>query len=93
MFDSLQETVAGYPAVVLAKEAVYNAVCAGAFELHDYLDFSSWFRTALLAVRLNLPRCQMRTCALTTQSFVFTPTYKDNPCLHAAQMFAVVCLA
>ena len=47
----MQETVAGYPAVVLAKEAVYDAVCVGAFELHDYIDFSSWFRTAMLAVR------------------------------------------
>ena len=50
-FCSVQETVAGYPAAVLAKEAVYNAVSVGAFELHDYVDFSSWFRTALLAVR------------------------------------------
>lgn len=47
---SVQETAAGYPAAVLAKEAVYDAVCIGAFELHDYIDFSSWFRTALLAV-------------------------------------------
>ena len=43
--------VAGVPSAVLAKEAVYNAVGVGAWELHDYIDFSSWFRSALLLVR------------------------------------------
>ncbi|CAL8468538.1 g8078 [Coccomyxa elongata] len=36
------------PAAVLAKEAAYNAVGVGAYELHDYIDFGSWFNTALL---------------------------------------------
>ena len=35
---------------LLAKEAVYNAVGVGAWELHDSIDFSSWFRSALLVV-------------------------------------------
>jgi hypothetical protein len=30
----------GVPAAVLAKEAAYQAVSAGAYELHDYLDFT-----------------------------------------------------
>ena len=41
----------GVPAPCLAKEAGYNAIGVGAWELHDYIDFSSWFRNALLAVR------------------------------------------
>ena len=43
--------VAGVLSAVLAKEAVYNAVGVGSWELHDFIDFSSWFRSALLLVR------------------------------------------
>ena len=32
--------VRGVPAAVLAKEAVYQAVAVGAYELHDYIDFT-----------------------------------------------------
>lgn len=32
--------VRGIPAAVLSKEAVYQAVAAGAYELHDYVDFT-----------------------------------------------------
>ncbi len=42
------------PAAVLAKEAAYNAVGVGAYELHDYIDFGSWFNTALLQVQTIL---------------------------------------
>lgn len=43
------------PAAALAKEAVLNAVGVGAYELHDYVEFSSWFRSTLLPVRLSVP--------------------------------------
>ncbi len=42
--------IAGIPAAVLAKEAVYNAAGVGAYDLHDYIDFKQWFQTALLQV-------------------------------------------
>ena len=38
------------PAAVLAKEAVYNALGVGAYDLHDYIDFKQWLQTALLQV-------------------------------------------
>ena len=41
----------GVSAAALAKEAVYCAIGVGAWELHDYIDFSPWFRSALLLVR------------------------------------------
>jgi len=43
--------VGGVPAVALAKEAVLNAAGVGAYELHDYVEFSSWFQSTLLPVR------------------------------------------
>ena len=39
------------PDAVRAKEAVYAAMGTGAYELHDYVDFTPWFRTTLLQVR------------------------------------------
>ena len=42
--------LAGVPVRVLAKEAVYNAAGATAFHLHDLIDFTQWFTTALLTV-------------------------------------------
>lgn len=38
----------GVPALALAKEAIYNAVGTCAYDLHDFLDFPSWFRSALI---------------------------------------------
>ena len=38
------------PDAVCAKEAVYAAMGTGAYELHDYVDFTPWFRTTLLQV-------------------------------------------
>ena len=39
--------VQGVPAAVLRKEAAYQAVATGAYELHDYVDFTGgpalWF--------------------------------------------------
>jgi hypothetical protein len=49
------QRIGGVPAAVLAKEAAYNAVGVGAYELHDYIDFMSWFNTALLQV--HPPAC------------------------------------
>jgi hypothetical protein len=42
--------VAGVPAALLLKEAAYSAAAVGAYELHDFLDYSSWLRGALLQV-------------------------------------------
>ena len=39
------------PDALRAKEAVYAAMGTGAYELHDYVDFTPWFRTTLLQVR------------------------------------------
>ena len=47
--------VEGVPAAVLAKEAVYAAAAAAAYDLHDYIDFGPWFRGALLQVPLPQP--------------------------------------
>lgn len=44
-------TVHGVPAALLAKDAVYAALAAGAYELHDYVNFRDWLQGALLAVR------------------------------------------
>lgn len=44
--------VEGVPAAVLAKEAVYAAAAAAAYDLHDYIDLGPWFRGALLQVRV-----------------------------------------
>ena len=43
-------SVGGIPASVLFKEAVYNAMAVGAYELHDYVELSSWLRSSLLLV-------------------------------------------
>ncbi|KAK9844039.1 hypothetical protein WJX81_002691 [Elliptochloris bilobata] len=40
--------VEGVPAALLAKEAVYTAAGAAAYDLHDYIDFGPWLRGALL---------------------------------------------
>jgi hypothetical protein len=37
-------SVRGVPAAVLAKEAAYQAVSVGAYELHDYVDFAGQCR-------------------------------------------------
>lgn len=41
-------SVRGVPAAVLAKEAAYQAVAAGAYELHDYIDFTGFLHSSLL---------------------------------------------
>jgi hypothetical protein len=40
--------VCGLPAALLRKEAVYHAVSAAAYELHDYIDWGQWLRSSLL---------------------------------------------
>ena len=44
------ERSAGVPEPVLHKDAVYAAVGTGQYELHDYIDFTPWFRSTLLQV-------------------------------------------
>ncbi|KAG2485576.1 hypothetical protein HYH03_015738 [Edaphochlamys debaryana] len=47
--DSLPgERVAGVPAQVLYKDAVYAALAAGAYELHEHLDYRGWLAGGLL---------------------------------------------
>ncbi|KAG2446835.1 hypothetical protein HYH02_008395 [Chlamydomonas schloesseri] len=47
--DSLPgERVAGVPLALLYKDAVYAALAAGAYELHDYLDYGAWLTGSLL---------------------------------------------
>ncbi|PNW86254.1 hypothetical protein CHLRE_02g078885v5 [Chlamydomonas reinhardtii] len=47
--DSLPgERVAGVPLALLYKDAVYAALAAGAYELHDYLDFRAWLTGSLM---------------------------------------------
>ena len=43
----------GIPEAVLAKEAAYNAVGVGSWDLFDHLDFTSWLRSSLLPVSIN----------------------------------------
>lgn len=43
------------PQALLAKEAAYNAVAVGAYELHDYLQFTPWLRSTLLPVSARPP--------------------------------------
>lgn len=40
----------GIPLPVIIKEAVYHGVAVGAYELYDYVDFTSWLHSALLQV-------------------------------------------
>jgi hypothetical protein len=42
------QPVRGIAFDTLRKAAVYNAIAIGAYELHDYVDFSSWLRSCLL---------------------------------------------
>ncbi|KAL4857594.1 Importin-11 [Chlorella vulgaris] len=41
-------SVRSVPAAVLAKEAAYQAVSVGAYELHDYVDFAGFLHNSLL---------------------------------------------
>ena len=43
-------SIAGVPQAALFKEAVYKAVGQSSFGLHGHVDFTSWFRGALLQV-------------------------------------------
>ena len=42
------------PEAVLAKEAAYNAVGVGCWDLFDHIDFTSWLRSSLLPVSLTI---------------------------------------
>ncbi|GFR48983.1 hypothetical protein Agub_g11001, partial [Astrephomene gubernaculifera] len=47
--DSLPgERLVGVPRQILYKDAVYGALAAGSYELHDYLDFRTWLAGPLL---------------------------------------------
>ncbi len=41
----------GHPEAVLAKEAAYNAVGVGSWDLQEHLDFSQWLHSSLLMVQ------------------------------------------
>lgn len=44
----------GVPLQLLHKEAAYHAVAVGAYELHDYVDFTPWLRSTLLPVSAQM---------------------------------------
>lgn len=56
------------PGPVLEKEAVYQAVALGAYELFDHIDFSNWLHSTLLKV-----------CSRTDQ-MVVTLAKSEVPC-------------
>ncbi|GMH34265.1 hypothetical protein BSKO_02099 [Bryopsis sp. KO-2023] len=43
-----QAEIGGIPGTVLEKEAVYHAVAVGSYDLYDYVNFSSWYRSTLV---------------------------------------------
>jgi hypothetical protein len=47
--------VAGLPQLLLLKAAVYHAVAAGSYDLHDYLDYRAWLGATLL--QASGPHC------------------------------------
>ena len=48
--EDARSLVAGIPAAVLRKDAIYAAAGTGAYELHDYIDFQPWLQHTLLQV-------------------------------------------
>lgn len=46
------------PEAVLAKEAAYNAVAVGSWDLFDHLALTPWLRSSLLPV--SFPLCSVR---------------------------------
>ena len=74
--------IAGIPAAVLAKEAVYNAAGVGAYGVHDYIDFKQWLQSTLLQV-----------CILVEFGFTLRPA-RAGTCMcfltHCANLFVEV---
>ncbi|KAK9830439.1 hypothetical protein WJX72_011753 [[Myrmecia] bisecta] len=79
----------GVPPAVLAKEAVYNAVGTAAFELHDYIEFTSWFRMALLPELADSSlagRPLRRRAALLLGQWVAKLSTEDRPAAYRATL-------
>jgi hypothetical protein len=49
-----------YPAVLLLKEAVYEAVGIAAYDLHDYVDYQGWLRSSLLPEMMAIQQQQQQ---------------------------------
>lgn len=85
--------VRGVPAAILAKEAVYHAAAVGAYELHDYIDFSAWLRGSLLVEMSDAaPAARpLRRRALKLPAHWLPKLAKaDRPAVYAAEMGALV---
>jgi hypothetical protein len=49
-----------FPAVLLLKEAVYEAVGLAAYDLHDFVDYQGWLRSSLLPEMMAVQQQQQR---------------------------------
>jgi hypothetical protein len=49
-----------YPAVLLLKEAVYEAVSLAAYDLHDFVDYQGWLRSSLLPEMMAVQQQQQQ---------------------------------
>jgi hypothetical protein len=49
-----------YPAVLLLKEAVYEAVGIAAYDLHDFVDYQCWLRNSLLPEMMAIQQQQQQ---------------------------------
>ncbi|GBF94095.1 hypothetical protein Rsub_07082 [Raphidocelis subcapitata] len=79
--------VAGVPAALLRREAAYAAAAVGAYELHDYVDFTSWLRGALLqelAITAPAARPLRRAAARAVGAWVPRLEPSDRPAAYAA---------
>lgn len=47
-YAAASEGAGGVPVELLNREAVYNTVGIGAYELHDHVDFAAWFHGHLV---------------------------------------------
>ena len=81
------ERLEGVPASALAKEGVYNAIGTCAFDLHDFLDFPSWFECVLAVVQppllpawcisLRLPQHSLKASATCVMLVSIAASFKQ----------------
>ena len=73
-------TIAGIPAAVLHKEAVYAAVGTGAYDLHDFIDFQPWLRSTLVQVSESRVTALQKAAAGVLLLSLPTSCTKPNTC-------------
>ncbi|GAX73146.1 hypothetical protein CEUSTIGMA_g599.t1 [Chlamydomonas eustigma] len=84
-------TLGGVPVVILRKDAVYNAVALAAFDLHDYIAWSTWLRGSLLqelSDRRPLLRSLRRRVMRIVAQWVADVEEQDRPALYEALLAA-----